>query len=103
MANSPDTRRRWFGAIFLVLAIGMLIAGQTVLENRLGKTGFIFFWTGCFVFTGLALLVALLDFSVLRRRTRKEQRELIEKMLEEIERQKESKARAASCPPGNSH
>ena len=99
MANSPDVRRRWLGAIFLTAALGMLIAGQTVLQDRLGTTGFILFWLGCFVLTGLALLVAILDFSAVRRRTRKEQLELFENTLKGIEQQKESKSRN---PPGQS-
>ena|ERR1017187_6424520 len=99
MANSSDARRRWLGAIFLVAALGMLIAGQTVLQNRLGQMGFILFWLGCFAFTGLALVIAVLDFSAVRRRTRKEQLELFENTLKGIEQQKESKSR---IPPGQS-
>jgi drug/metabolite transporter (DMT)-like permease len=102
MANSPDVRRRSLGGIFLVAALAMLIAGQTVLQDRLGPTGFIFFWLGCFVFTGLALLVAILDFSAVRRRTRKEQLELFENTLKGIEQQKESKSQNSPGRPGNS-
>lgn len=99
MANSPDIRRRWIGAIFLVAALGMLIAGQTVLQDRLGPTGFVLFWLGCFAFTVAALLVAILDFSAVRRRTREEQLALFENTLKEIDQQKESKPRN---PPGQS-
>jgi len=99
MADSRDVRRRWLGAVFLVAALGMLIAGQTVLLDRLGPVAFIFFWLGCFAFTVLALLVAILDFSAVRRRTRKEQVELFESTLQGIERQKESKSQPS---PGQS-
>jgi hypothetical protein len=102
MANSPDVRRRWLGAIFLVAALGMLIAGQTVLQDRLGPMGFVFFWLGCFGFTGLALLIAVLDFSAVRRRTRKEQLELFESTLKGIEQQKESKSRSSPGQSGDS-
>ena len=35
MALNATTRRRWVGVVALLAALGMLVAGQTVLEGRL--------------------------------------------------------------------
>ena len=87
MANKTDRRRRWVGAIFLALAVLMLITGQifdTTLRERVGQTGFLLYWMVCFLFTFLAIVVAFLDLSAVRRRTRDEQRALLEDTLGEI-------------------
>jgi hypothetical protein len=63
----------------------MLIGGETVLKGRLGNLAFIFYWLVCFGLTGLAILIAFLDARALQRRTRREQRELFETALKEIE------------------
>ena len=105
MGNKSDLRRRLVGASFLAVAVLMLIVGQvwdTMLRERLSKPGFLLFWMICFLFTFLAILVAFLDLSVVRRRTHAEQRALLEDTLTEIAREKEAKARKPS-PHGNSH
>ena len=71
----------------------MLLAGETMLRERLGAVAFLVFWLACFVFACLAMLVALLDVSAIRRRSREEQRTLFESTLQEIARQKEAKRR----------
>lgn len=75
MMNRVDARRRWFGAFFLVVAVGMLVWGETFLQGTLMRHpfAFLFYWLGCFGLTGLALLTALLDAYILRRRTREQQ------------------------------
>ena len=86
MAKSADTVRRALGAVFLGVALLMLILGQTLLANSLqqSKTAFVYYWFGCFAFTVLAALVAIVDIIVMRRRARKEQREFLESTLREI-------------------
>ncbi len=81
MSNPADARRRWFGAFFLIMAAGMLVWGETLLKPHLKGRVFVLYWIGCFLFTGLAILVALLDMRAIRRRTIEQQRELIEKSL----------------------
>ena len=90
MAKSTDIVRRSLGAVFIVVAIVMLILGQTVLADSLQreKTFFLFYWLGCFAFTALAALVAMLDFVVMRRRIRKQQLEFLENTLREIAEKK---------------
>jgi uncharacterized membrane protein len=92
MADSSDTRRRWLGGIALGVALAMLIAGETVLSHRLGPLGFAIFWLVCLLFTCVAIIVAFRDLSVVRRRTREEQRALFESTLGEIARQRAAKA-----------
>lgn len=91
MALDVTARRRWIGALVLLAALGMLISGETVLKGKLGNLAFIFYWLGCFGFTGLAMLIAILDARALQRRTRQEHHDLFEATLKEIET--EAKAR----------
>jgi len=102
MGSTSDTRRRWFGAVFLTTALGMLIAGETVLRDRLGNVGFVVFWMVCFLLTCLALLIAFLDAAAVRRRAREEHREFLEKALKDIVREKEAKSRQPRNPTGSS-
>lgn len=86
MANSTDVIRRVLGAVFLGTAILMLILGETLLAASLQRSRmvFIIYWMGCFAFTGLATLMAVLDMVVVRRRMREQQREFLETTLREI-------------------
>jgi hypothetical protein len=93
MALDATARRRWIGALFLLAALAMLIGGQTVLQGRLGDTGFIIFWLFCLVFTGMAIAVAFLDVRALQRRVRQDQRDLFETTLKKIETDAKAKGR----------
>jgi hypothetical protein len=86
MGLDATARRRWFGAIVLTAALLMLIAGETVLQGRLKELGFLLYWALCFGFTCLAIIVAFLDVRALGRRTRQEQRDLLESTLKKIQR-----------------
>ena len=93
MFNTPDSRRRWLGVMFLALAAGLLIWGQTVFEPHLKGLGFIAYYGICFLFTMLAILTALLDLWIIRTRTRSQRRELIQRTLGEISEATQSSAR----------
>lgn len=93
MGNQADRRRRAIGVICLGTAVLMLIAGETVLRGSFGKSGFLIYWLVCFGFTFLAILVAFWDLTAVSRRTRKEQRLLLEQTLKEIAKEKEAKER----------
>jgi len=84
MFSSADARRRWFGALFLICAGGMLIWGQTVLQSRLRGVGFLLYWLVCFLFVILAMLTAVLDLRAMRKRARDHQRELVQETLDEL-------------------
>src|SRR5216117_17356 len=97
-ANAADFRRRWFGVFYLLIAAGMLIWGQTILKPHLEGIAFVFYWVACLAFTGLALVTALLDIWAVRRRTREQQRDLLQRILDEGESNKETKTNE---PDGN--
>ena len=86
--DSADALRRWLGLFCLTVAAGMLIWGQTLLKPLLQGWFFIFYWGVCFVFTFGAIIIALLDIRALRRRTRREQQELLERTLSEVEEER---------------
>lgn len=90
MPNSADALRRWLGVFCLAVAAGMLIWGQTVLESHLRGLMFLIYWLVCFGFTIGAIVIALLDIRVLRRRTRDEQRKLVETTLEQVDRERKN-------------
>lgn len=83
--DSADALRRWLGLFCLTVAAGMLIWGQTLLKPYLQRLGFLIYWSFCFFFTFGAILIALLDIRAMRRRTRREQRELLERALQDVE------------------
>lgn len=85
---NAKSRRRWFGTLCLLAAGAMLVAGETVLKERLSMLAFVFYWLGCFVFTVLAICAALLDARALRQESRDQQRTLFEDTLGKIERKK---------------
>ena len=93
MLTPQDARRRWFGAFFLILSLGMLVWGTTFLSAYLVRHPFqfIFFWGFCAIFTGLALINALLDMIIMRKRTRDEQTALAEKSFADIIEQEKKK------------
>ena len=82
MIQPRDARRRWVGMFFLLVAVGMLVWGQTVFRSRLTGMSFVVYWLMCLGLTFLALATALWDLRAVRRRLREEQRDLIQKTLE---------------------
>ena|SRR6266511_3990643 len=88
--NPADVRRRWFGVFFLLVAAGMLIWGQTILKPHLEGIGFVLYWLACMAFTGMALVTAMLDIWAVRRRTREQQRDLLQRILDEADAHEES-------------
>jgi hypothetical protein len=97
MGVDATKRRRRFGALMLLAALGMLVAGQTILKNRLKDFGFLVYWLFCFIFTGAAIVAAFLDARSLQRRSRREARELIETTFTQI--QKDAKERRPGRNP----
>lgn len=99
MSLNAKARRRWFGTLCLLTAIGMLVAGETVFKGRLSALGFLLYWTGCFVVTGLAALTALRDAACVRAESRQEQRALFEETLRKIEAEKHTRTPAKPEKP----
>jgi hypothetical protein len=90
---NAKTRRRWFGALCLLVAIVMLVTGETTPSERLDGVAFVIYWMACFLFAALAMLVGILDARALRREARAEQRALLGNTLEEIEKGKVPRAK----------
>ena len=90
-----DARRRWFGAFFLILSLGLLIWGTTFLSEYLLHRPILFvaYWAACAFCTGLALINALLDMIIMRKRTRDEQIALAEKSFIEVIEAEKKKSR----------
>ena len=86
--DSADALRRWLGLFCLTVAAGMLIWGQTLLKPLLQGLGFLIYWSFCFFFTFWAIFIALLDVRAMRRRTRREQQELLQRALEDVENER---------------
>jgi membrane protein implicated in regulation of membrane protease activity len=93
MVFDATARRRWFGALVLLAALGMLIGGETVLKGKLGGLGFMFYWLACLAFTCLAIVIAVLDARALRRQIHEAQHELFDATLKQIEADAKAKAR----------
>ena len=85
MGFDATTRRRWLGILVLVAALGMLIAGETVLQGRLQNVTFVLYWLLCLILTTGAIIIAFLDARALRQQTRAEARDLLQSTLKEIE------------------
>jgi hypothetical protein len=86
MITASDARRRWFGAFFLLIALGMLSWGLIFLGPFLFKRPilFVIYWAGCACFTGISMIIALLDMRVMRRRSREEQIALAKRAFSEM-------------------
>jgi len=94
MALDATARRRWLGGGALAGALAMLICGETVLRGRLKPFDFVIYWLLCFVLTGVAMIVAFRDLRALQRRTRQQQRDLLQNTLKEIESDAQRRGRA---------
>jgi hypothetical protein len=92
MSLNPRARRRWFGGLCLLVAVGMLVTGETVLQGRLSPAGSLIYWIACFIVTALAAMAALLDAARVRAESRQEQRALFEEALRRIESEKRARS-----------
>jgi TRAP-type C4-dicarboxylate transport system permease small subunit len=77
---------RIFGGIVLSACAVMVVLGVTVLEDDLQGPLFALYWSWCFLFAILAILVALWDMILVRRAFKRRRRELFreEFMTEEF-------------------
>ena len=85
MHLDANLRRRLFGVVVLGAALVMLVAGQTILKDRLKDLGFLLYWLACFCLTGLAAMVALWDAHALRQRARQQRRDVLQAAIKDIE------------------
>jgi hypothetical protein len=102
MVDDATARRRWFGALVLLAALGILICGLTVLDGRLQGLAFMLYWLACFALTSLAVVVALLDARAIQRRIREEHRGLFQATLKEMEHHHKTKPSSRDQRPRGS-
>ena len=98
MFKPADARRRWWGTLFLTLAAAFLIWGQTVLKPYLNGVAYLFYWFLCFVFTVLAIFIALLDMRAVRRYLHQQNREIVERAIAEAQKASEEKSQQSTHP-----
>lgn len=91
--------RRWAGGVALATAIGMIVAGEMVLNRMLGPATLAIYYAVCFLLTTFAILVAFVDARQTALRSAKEQRDLFDTTLRKIE--EEAKHRRADRFKGN--
>jgi protein-S-isoprenylcysteine O-methyltransferase Ste14 len=80
-----QAKRRWVGAAVLVLALLMLIAGQTVLKGVLKDSAFLGYWGVCMLCTLVAIIIAFMDARAVQRSVGREQRDLLDATLRKID------------------
>ena len=91
MAKLGNPRRRRLGTICLMIAVGMLVAGQTVFEPLLFGRRFLVYWLVCFLFTFLAMLAAFSEWLAVWMQAREEQRNLLKQAMTSVERDAETR------------
>ncbi len=84
MAQRQWKKRRWLGIALLLVAVLLLGLGETALKGRLAPGIYVLYWTACLFALGLAVLVALFDIRAVARDARREQRELLKKIIEDL-------------------
>ncbi len=98
--ETSDQRRRWLGILFLAIAAGLLIWGQTVFREHLGGLAYVAYYAICLLFTVMAICTAIIDLWVIRHRTRTQRRELIQRALGSMSAVQRTAAN--SLPPSGS-
>jgi hypothetical protein len=85
MDRAAISVRRIVGGLALLGALALLIAGETVLKARLQNLVYLFYWLTCITLTAIAIGGAFLDVRDLQRRTRREQRDLLEATFKKLD------------------
>ncbi len=99
MLTRADARRRSLGLFFLLLAVVMVIWGQTLLHPYLEQLSFVLYWLACMFCLLVAVAMAVLDVWVMGRRNRCQQEELYKRTLMEIELEQDAARRDGRNDP----
>ena len=92
MILDASAKRRWFGVVVLGVALLMLVAGQTVLQGKLGGSSYIAYWLACLILTSGAIIIAFADVRATSHEIRRQERELLEHTIKEIEAEAKTRA-----------
>ena len=90
MSSGSKSIRRKIGTTCIVIAVAMLIAGETILDGKLRGIPLLCYWLACFIFTAIAAAAAIMEAARVGIEGRNEQRGLIEETIRQIERDKTS-------------
>ncbi|MDB6058170.1 MAG: hypothetical protein JWO95_2014 [Verrucomicrobiales bacterium] len=77
--SSSSVVRHWISGVFIFIAIAMVVLGQTVLAGRLKDYDYVLYWGGCMVMTLFAAFAALYDMAKIRRESKREHHQLVER------------------------
>ncbi|MGZ4962723.1 MAG: hypothetical protein ACXWIU_16000 [Limisphaerales bacterium] len=83
--SSSSVVRHWVAGVFIFIAIGMVVLGQTVFATRLKDYDYVFYWGACMIMTLLAAVAALIDMAVIRRQSRREHHQLVEESFKSVD------------------
>ena len=101
MGRYASNWRRIVGAVALTGAVLLLVLGETVLKHRLGgPKAFLGYWLACFLLTFVAMIMALRELGSVRRLGREDQRDLLEKVLEDVQTEARSRQQDAKTSNG---
>lgn len=81
--------RRACGSLGLIVAVVMLMAGETNPAPDANRVAFLGYWLACFGFAMLAMGAAILDLRAVRREARAAQRSLVETALHNLQAEKQ--------------
>ena len=81
MKDESQKRRRRIGVGFVVLAVLLVITGQTLLNHWLVGLTFIAYWVFCLLCIAAAMFVTLLDFRSIARDAQQEHADLLRRAL----------------------
>ncbi|MCS1411168.1 MAG: hypothetical protein M2R45_04365 [Verrucomicrobia subdivision 3 bacterium] len=97
-----DKRRRRFGLLYLIMAGGMLVWGQTILKPYLSGLIYLAYWLSCFILTVLAIVTALLDIWVVRLRQRHQEADAARQVMTLTSKSHHSKRSGPTSRPEKS-
>lgn len=82
---SSSTVRHWVSGVLIVIAVGMVVLGQTVFVGRLKDYDYVFYWGACMLVTLLAAFAAIFDLAAIRRQSRREHHRLVEDTFKNVD------------------
>lgn len=83
--SCSSTVRHWVAGVLIVIAVGMVVLGETVFAGRLKDYDYILYWGACMLVTLLAAFAALFDMATIRRQSRREHHELVEDTFKNVD------------------
>jgi hypothetical protein len=77
--------RHWISGSAILIAVAMVILGQTVLAGRLRDFHYVLYWSACMLVTLMAAIAALFEMMAIRKQSRREHIQLVEQTFKNVE------------------